>query len=68
MRYEVGKTYDVSHARKGKFRIRIAEVSGDFLAGVIVSGTAKMASGHGGEEGDEIRLSSSLITHAAEVA
>ncbi len=38
---QAGKTYLVDHVRKGQFSLRITEVGGDWVVGVVVAGTAR---------------------------
>lgn len=35
----VGKVYDVDHQRKGKFRIEVTAVDGEWITGDMVEGT-----------------------------
>jgi len=37
---EIGKTYVVSHSRKGKFTLHVTSMSDEWVTGVIVDGTA----------------------------
>ena len=38
---EVGKVYNVSHSRKGKFTMRILSIDGEWVKGVVVDNVAK---------------------------
>ena len=40
MKPEIGKTYDVNHSRKGKFRIRVTAVTETWVEGEILHGVA----------------------------
>lgn len=55
--YGIGKEYDVDHGRKGKFRIRVTEVNGSHVVGVITLGEARYTSESNKVEGDYIGLS-----------
>jgi len=59
---EAGKTYDVEHSRKGKFRFRVTRVDDRWVAGEIISGKAKYASGGPALPGDKIEVTSRLAT------
>jgi len=38
---EIGKTYKVINSRKGTFFMRVTELSGDFISGIVVDGFAR---------------------------
>lgn len=50
----VGKTYDVAHARKGRFRMRLIMVDEVWVRGVIVSGRARYVTEEDRTELEEI--------------
>lgn len=51
----VGKTYKVTHSRKGRFVLRVTAVNGEFATGVIVKGRAHaMLEENEREVGDEL--------------
>ena len=39
--FEIGKKYDVDHAHKGNFQIRVTSVEGPIVTGVITWGVAR---------------------------
>lgn len=55
-KYKVDKEYDVDHARKGKFRVRLTTVDSPLVLGVITRGTAHYLSEDDREVGDTIAL------------
>ena len=59
---KVGAVYDVSHRRKGDFRLRVKEDDGDWVTGVIVAGVAEHMAEEDAEEGDSIQVRKALAT------
>jgi hypothetical protein len=59
---EVGKTYEVSHSRKGKFALRVTKIDDDWITGVIVAGKAQFISKPAAGNGDMITLRKSFTT------
>lgn len=53
---EIGKQYDVHHARKGYFRIRVIGVDGHSIYGMITRGKARYISEADRGPGDRITL------------
>lgn len=41
MTYEPGKTYQISHSRKGRFTVHVISVEGEWVHARIVEGVAK---------------------------
>lgn len=41
MTYEPGKTYEISHSRKGRFTVHVISCEGDWVHTRIVDGAAK---------------------------
>jgi hypothetical protein len=54
--------YSVTHSRKGKFSMRVNNVSGEWISGVITRGTNARAllTYNEKEDGDEITIRESL--------
>lgn len=59
---EVGKTYNVTHSRKGAFTLRVDSIEGEWVEGEIVAGEAEMLSLSNANlgPGDQITVSASL--------
>ena len=57
---QVGKEYDVFHHRKGRFRIRVEELDGDYIVGEITQGTAKYLGEPDRGPGDGIYVNTKL--------
>ena len=53
---EVGKEYDVNHARRGRFRIRVVEIDEHYVLGEITQGTARHIGQPDSGPGDDIYL------------
>lgn len=49
----IGGVYDVRHSRKGSFTMRVTDISGEWLSGVIVKGTAKAIMSYNTREAGE---------------
>jgi hypothetical protein len=64
MKIEAGKTYDVNHSRKGKFKLKVTAVNGEWVEGTIVTGKAKMISRSNNdvEAGESLTVRDSLAT------
>lgn len=62
MELEVGKTYDVDHNRKGKFRVRVVHLDEDWLDGEIVKGRASYMTSADAMVGDVITIKRSLAS------
>lgn len=52
----IGKQYNVFHARKGNFTIRVTNITGSLITGVITKGTAHYISEDNRGPGDSITL------------
>lgn len=57
MSFENGKTYEVTHSRKGRFTLRVENQSEEWLTGLIVDGT----------ESEEITVRKSFLSNSSEV-
>lgn len=52
-----GEIYEVRHSRKGRFRLKITRLDGEWITGQIVSGVAKALLRYNvREEGEEITI------------
>jgi hypothetical protein len=59
----VGGVYAVNHSRKGKFQMRVDRIDGEWVEGVIVSGTAQaMLDYNVRETGEDITVRTCLAT------
>jgi len=59
----VGGVYAVNHSRKGKFQMRVDRIDGEWVEGVIVSGTAQAILDYNVREtGEDITVRASLAT------
>lgn len=57
MKFEIGKTYDVSTQRKGRFVIKITNLDDTWATGIIVEGEAQaMLDYNRKSEGEEITI------------
>ena len=67
--FEVGKTYHVSHCRKGKFMFTVTELAGEeWVGGTIVEGVANaMMEYNVGFPGDHISMRIKFLTILEEV-
>lgn len=64
---QAGKTYTVKHSRKGTFTMRVLDVAGEWVHGVIVAGRANaMLEYNERETGEDITVRDSLC-HFTEV-
>ena len=60
---EIGKNYKVSHSRKGVFEMKVNDVSGEWVTGIITSGYADAICDHNEVwEGEEITIRISLAS------
>lgn len=59
---EVGKIYDITHSRKGKFTARIVRIVGDSADVEIISGKVIFMShgNQGSQEGELLRINTAL--------
>ena len=65
---EPGKTYDVLHCIKGKFRFRIERDDGDWVTGLIVAGYARgVRGGIYRDKGEKLTVRKAFLTSATEV-
>lgn len=61
MELRIGKIYDVSSSRKGKFRMRLTDQCETWATGIIISGKAKAICDYNErEEGEEITVRKEL--------
>ncbi len=59
----IGGTYAVNHSRKGKFTMHVDSVDGEWISGIITSGTASaMMSYNERETGEPITVRECLAT------
>lgn len=65
---EVGKTYDISHSRKGQFRVKVTAVHGEFFTGTIAEGVAGYMNDDDRGPGMEIDINITLCSRIVEVA
>ena len=69
MNIETGKTYKLTHSRKGTFVFFCESQDTDFAHGHVVSGRAKaMLPENERERGEELSIRKDFITSAAEQA
>lgn len=54
--YRTGQEYDISHTRKGNFRIKIVRQRSSLLTGVITKGFARYLSEPNRTIGDQITI------------
>jgi hypothetical protein len=60
---EIGKTYDVSSQRKGKFRMKLTHQDKTWASGIIIKGKAKaMLAYNEVEKGEEVTVRKSFCT------
>ena len=60
---EIGKTYDVDHTRKGKFRVLVTAVNDGWVEGRVVSGVATALLAHNVREmGEKITIRAAHAT------
>ncbi len=66
---EKGKTYNVHHARKGKFQIKVTSIMGEWINGTITEGHAQLVAAESEDltVGDEVTLRHSLVISYEEV-
>lgn len=68
MEPEIGKTYTITHERKGRFALRITEVTPATLTGEIVEGaTIVLVAANRRTVGESVILRRSLIRSVIEV-
>ena len=61
--FEIGKTYDLSCQRKGKFRMRLTYQCETWASGIITKGKAKAILAYNEvEEGGEVTVRKSFCT------
>lgn len=59
---EVGKTYLVSHSRKGRFTFQVTEINEIWVTGIIVEGVADAIMEYNVKvEGEEITVRASFL-------
>lgn len=56
----VGKTYEVTHSRKGTFNLRVTGMDDEWVNGTIVAGSAEFFTEENREAGEVITLRRSL--------
>lgn len=62
MTFEIGKTYRISHSRKGIFSLRVTEVCDEWLSGIVVDGRAKAMMYYNEKgEGEPITMRKSFV-------
>nr|WP_319250185.1 hypothetical protein [uncultured Celeribacter sp.] len=66
--YEIGKTYEIMHARKGYLTVCVERVTEDWIDATIVEGTEKRMSGYGAGPGETLRFRASLTTIVKEIS
>lgn len=65
MNLEVGKTYDLTHTRKGSFVFEVVRESGEWVDGVVRGGKTKAMNSYNVCEKDEsVTLRKSFIVRA----
>ena len=64
----VGKTYNITHCRKGSFTIKVTELNGEWATGLITEGhTTTMLSENAKFEGEKQPMRISFLTKIEEV-
>lgn len=65
---EIGKTYLVSHSRKGRFTVKVTDQCDTWTTGIIVSGeTQAMLDYNKSFEGEEVTFRSKWTNSAEEI-
>lgn len=60
---EIGKTYDVTHSRQGKFKMKVTSLDSEFCTGVVTDGyTQTLLADNERGEGEEITIRISFCT------
>lgn len=68
MNYEIGKTYEISHSRKGKMTVAITALNDEWVECLIVDGYAKSVNGGAvAVEGEPLTFRASLATIIREI-
>lgn len=62
----VGKVYMVRHIRKGNFKMKVLAISGDWISGKIVEGTACHIVNPNGVAGEDITVRKTLTSFTEE--
>lgn len=63
MAVQVGKTYDVNHSRKGRFRLKVLGINGEWITGQMVSGKTKtLLPENSAEAGETVTVREQLAT------
>lgn len=61
-KYEIGKTYNINHSRKGKFGIIVTGQCDTWLSGTVVGTAGAMMEYNVKDDGESITVRKSLIT------
>jgi hypothetical protein len=66
--YEAGKTYEISHSRKGKLTVKVEKISGEWVHSTIIAGIARGVRGDVlAEAGEDLTFRASLAMILREV-
>lgn len=68
LNFQIGKTYKVDHSRRGRFTIKVTQLSDEWVTGVVLDGAPKGIRGDvTADHGEELTSRISLIYILEEV-